>query len=360
MSNPWRDVPAQILHKGFLPMHRRENRICQRVPSIICTPRGRLWATWVAGGDREPHIDSYGVLACSDDGGRTWQDPMFIIDHPDTRRVRIAELVPWLDEQGRLWINWTQAPGECYLKENVYMTTWSACVEYPDAPVPRFGKPVFRFSGGSNSKPVRLKNGDWLFLAENVLYPHESCVYSSANPEKVPVLRGTAHSTTPYKYAQTAQLLERQDGSLWQLSRIERGYFGGMEESVSYDGGRRWTDFQTMLPAPLQGPGSRFHLSRLKSGAVLLINHLSRARRERLAAWLSDDDGKTWSEPWMIDERNEVAYPDACQDAEGRIHMIYEYDRRGDSEILYFTMTEEEIRQGQKGPIVVSRKKKEG
>ena len=68
------------------------------------TPKGKLWACWVAGGDSPK---AFFVLATSDDQGETWSKPRLVIDThspklPFDRSVLVGNL--WTDPRGRLWI----------------------------------------------------------------------------------------------------------------------------------------------------------------------------------------------------------------------------------------------------------------
>lgn len=59
-----------------------------------------------------------------------------------------------------------------------------------------------------------------------------------------------------------------------------------------------------------------FH--RLQSGNILLIRHgqeIGKATptRQELTAFLTIDEGKTWSGKLLLDERNNVSYPDIAQ-----------------------------------------------
>jgi hypothetical protein len=69
--------------------------------------------------------------------------------------------------------------------------------------------------------------------------------------------------------------------------------------------------------------------------------------REQLTAYVSDDDGKTWSGGLMIDEREDVTYPDGVQAKDGRIHIIYDHQRTPLGEVLMATFTEEDVRAGE-------------
>ena len=80
-----------------------------------------------------------------------------------------------------------------------------------------------------------------------------------------------------------------------------------------------------------------------------MVNHLpedGKTKRSNLTAWLSQDDGVSWSGQLILDEREDVSYPDAVEDREGNIYIIYDYSRFDRKEILLCRVTEEEILEG--------------
>jgi hypothetical protein len=62
-----------------------------------------------------------------------------------------------------------------------------------------------------------------------------------------------------------------------------------------------------------------------------------------LTAYLSKDDGKTWTGGLMLDERLGVSYPDGQQTPDGLIHIIYDYNRVSDRNILMAAFREEDV-----------------
>ena len=48
----------------------------------------------------------------------------------------------------------------------------------------------------------------------------------------------------------------------------------------------------------------------------------------------------------MIDEREDVTYPDGVQAEDGRIYIIYDHQRTPLGEVLMATFTEEDVRAG--------------
>ena len=141
-------------------------------------------------------------------------------------------------------------------------------------------------------------------------------------------------------------IVEKLDGSLWALSRIESGYNGGVEQAFSYDDGKTWTTLEGDLPYPLQGPGSRFQIYRLSSGALIWISHDTTKARTALTAWLSEDDGETWPYKLLLDDRANLSYPDITQDDNGLICVIYDKGRSKEQEIRLAMFTEDDVRAG--------------
>ena len=68
--------------------------------------------------------------------------------------------------------------------------------------------------------------------------------------------------------------------------------------------------------------------------------------RNKLKAYISKDEGKTWSVGYELDMRGWADYPDAAQGPDGRIAISWGVDRRGLAEIRCVVLTEEEIAAG--------------
>ena len=126
----------------------------------------------------------------------------------------------------------------------------------------------------------------------------------------------------------------------------------GIGESVSTDGGKTWSE---VAPSAITHTVARFFIRRLNSGRLLLVKHVTPAAyakgpshlaRSHLTAFLSDDDGKTWSDGLLLDARSSVSYPDGVQSPEGLIYLIYDFDRGGAKQILMAVFTEEDVLAG--------------
>jgi hypothetical protein len=146
------------------------------------------------------------------------------------------------------------------------------------------------------------------------------------------------------------------------LNRVWQG-IPGVERTT---GGRLFLSWFTggpKEPAPentvllchsaIRNPGSRFFIRRLASGNLLLVNHFGYAEtgqpftgRSHLTAQLSTDDGHTWNDGLLLDERDGVSYPDGVQDKDGLIWITYDRDRGGAGEILLARFQEQDVLAG--------------
>ena len=347
------------------PEFDRMWRTFDGIPGIERAPNGRLWATWYAGGGGEG-IFNYVLLATSGDEGETWSEPILAIERTDLTREYDPAL--WLDPNGRLWLFWAQA----LVKWDGRGGVWAITTDNPGAAKPKWSEPRRLADGVMMNKPMVTKAGDWLFpiamwdkalgleerseqyqlgLSPEAVArvgfdpPDAGTSYVYRSRDKGRTLERLGGATVPEVDFNEHMVVERDNGDLWMLVRT--GY--GIGQSVSSDGGKTWSPGE---PSGIPHPVSRFHLRRLASGALLMVRHAppkleGRGPRSHLTAFVSDDDGKTWTGGLLLDERLGVSYPDSTQEPDGRIRIIYDRDRTGDREILLVTVTEAAIRAGQ-------------
>ncbi len=140
-------------------------------------------------------------------------------------------------------------------------------------------------------------------------------------------------------------IVERKDGSLWMLARTKTG----ISESTSIDRGVTWS---ATVESSIKNVNARFFIRRLASGSLLLVKNgpieVRLPRRSSLSAFLSEDDGKTWGKGLLLDDRSVVSYPDGFQAPDGAIHILYDWNRHTDAEILLARFTEADIKTGKR------------
>ncbi len=319
LINPW---------KNHVPPTTR-----QGVPGIERTAEGRLWVLY--GRDVESPRN-YQVLRYSDDDGRSWSDIRLMI-LPQSG-VRAMSPAIWIDPQARLWVFWGQSFG---LQDGRY-GIFAISTEEPDAENPHWSVPRRLGDGIMLNKPTVLSNGDWL-LTSSIWKADDSIrIYASSDQGKTFELRGTANIPDPkMRGPDEPMIVERKDGSLWMMVRMQ-----GLGQTFSHDRGKTWTPVERL---PISHPTSRFFVRRLESGALLLVKHggiNERVGREKLMAFVSDDDGATWTGGLMLDERDHLTYPDGVQAADGKIYVVYDRNRTPDGIIQMAVFSEDDARAG--------------
>ncbi len=312
----------------------------QGIPGIERAPNGRLWVTFYSGGPKEPHPDNEVLVTTSGDDGATWSEPEVVASPPGATRAYDPAL--WHDPAGRLWLIYNQAN-----LETREFTVWAMVAEDSGAARPRWSAPR-RLEVGAPfavhlNKPTALTTGEWLLpltwgrYAPETPFPrgHElQGVVISTDQGATWRLRGEVEAPP---WALENMVVERRDGSLWMLIRTGSG---ALWQSVSEDRGESWA---AGSPTGIVNPGSRFLIRRLHSGRLLLINTPDPERRRRLCAYLSENDGASWSGGLELDGREKVSYPDAAQAPNGTIYAVHDCDRYGPGEIVLKVFTEDEV-----------------
>ena len=326
----------------------------QGIPGIERTKGGRLYACWYSGGKTEQPGNVI-IIEKSDDDGATWTDGFALVQHDDPE-VRCFDPTLWIDPMGRLWAFWTQSWQYYDGRDGV----WAAVVSEPDAENVVFETPRRLADGLMMNKPIVTKDGKWVmpsalwscgYFEAREEHPELddkrlANVYVSEDAGKTFEWRGGVDM--PDRAFDEHMVVELEGGRLWMLVRTTYG----IGQAFSSDGGHSW---QEIGPSGHTGPNSRFFITRLKSGNLLMINHINPTysmgegkykTRNNLMAMLSEDDGKTWHGGLMLDSRDQVSYPDGTQAEDGRIYIIYDWQRYKAREVLMSVFTEEDVLAG--------------
>lgn len=310
------------------------------IPGIERSPRGTLWVSAFTGGPKEPDADNRVITMASSDDGRTWSEWIVQADPPGDTRAFDPTL--WLDPRGRLWLiynvgNATEGTHEVWARVNSDPDSADSPFSEPrrlplDVPYAfRMNKPIVT-SWGEWVLPVtwaRRRVSEW-FAGEDQLQG----VAVSADEGETWTMHGSVEAPP---WALENMIVERRDGTLWMLIR---GGGGSIHESVSSDRGRTWSPAR---PTRIANPGSRFHIRRLASGRLLLLNSPLPDRRTSIVARLSEDDGATWSAPLALDPREGVSYPDACEAPDGRIFPVHDRLRADPGEVILTVFREADV-----------------
>lgn len=349
-------TPARLLWNTQVEEHLSKNRRFQGIPAIEHSAGGRLYAAWYGGKDGET-CGNFVMVEKSDDNGCTWSDGWLVIEHEDPT-CRCFDPCLWQAPDGRLWIFWAQA--EIGLFDG-RVGVWAISTGDAESERPTFTEPVRIANGIMLNKPTVLSTGEWLMpcslwadvfselagpghpeLADEV----GANVYISRDQGKT--FEHLSCANIPGRVYDEHSIIELGDGRLWMLTRT----LYGVGQAFSSDRGRTWDHIG---PSGHTGPNSRFHIHRLSTGDLLMVNHVNPTnamsdqpwkRRDNLMAMLSKDEGRTWIGGLMLDARAQVSYPDAFEAPDGRIFVIYDRERYAAKEILMAVFRPEDVEEG--------------
>ena len=346
---------------AFLP----HTRVWQGIPSIEKTKGGRLFATFYSGNVKES-AGNYCVLLQSDDDGKTWIDPIAVA-YLNEDSDRCYDPCLWIDPLDRLWFTWAE--------HGCTRRVMAAICEQPDADELKWNTPMEIGGDVMMNKPIVLSSGEWLFPSavwEKSLWVGPTTLVGgkdAKNGSKVYVSKDFGETfqelggaEIPFRSFDEHMVFEKKDGTIEMYVRTRYG----IGKSTSYDRGHTWSPG---VDSGLKGPDTRFHIKRLRSGNVLVVNHLNYTGRNNLTAFLSTDDGETYPYTLLLDGRSNVSYPDAAEDEDGNIYIIYDRERgaflssleqaeNAAREILMVKITEEDIKSGNTDavkPIIISK-----
>ena len=328
----------------------------QGCPTIAVTKKGRIFLGWYSGGRREPHMDNFNLVVYSDDGGKTWTKPVLVIPSSLKNCIQALDIQMWINPDGELCIYWVQNntvphPGvteHIEIKNGKPWVTvdgydffdfdhamWKTVCHNPDADVLEFSKPEYMDKGFLRCKPTVLKDGRQLYFNYDQNSDRYGYSISTDGGKTHNHYYGAKQLLTCFDEAMAYEML---DGRIRMLARTEHGT-GYLAESYSFDGGLTWSD---AVLSDIASPNTRFFVARMPSGNILLINNDHRMDRKNMTVYLSEDDGVTWKYKRLIDDRNNLSYPDV-DFFDGKIYLTYDRERTGAKEILFLCFTEDDI-----------------
>jgi len=327
--------PQIIINPASKEHHSTASRKFSGIPGLAISPDGRLWTVWYSGITPEEGFNNYIVVSTRGDGGNTWKE-ILAIDPDGSGPVRAFDPEVWIDPDGKLWVFWAQTIGH----DGTVAGVWAITAKETNAEDMEWAEPRRLTDGVMMCKPVVLSGGEWVLPASTWRQTDNSAkMVVSKDKGKTWAIRGAVDVPKEVRNFDEHIIVEKKDGTLWMLVRTKYG----IGESFSMDQGKSWS---LLSPSPIQHPSARFLIQRLKSGNLLLVKHgpiATKTGHSHLMAFISEDDGNTWSKGLLPDERKGVSYPDGQQTKDGHIFITYDYNRTADQLVLMTNFTEEEI-----------------
>ncbi len=309
------------------------------IPGIEITPGGNMFVVWYSGGEDEPDYENTIYMCTGKEKGASFSNAVKMAEPRGGFRAFDPTL--WIVPDGCLWLIFNRGnkdKGE----QGIYCRT---CKE-PDGK--REWSDEFRigfdvpFSLRLN-KPTVISGGNWLMPVTYYTKPTYSWsvgdgllqgVGISSDKGKSWQLHGAVKAPP---WALENMFVERKDGSIVMYIRTGAQV---LWQSISADGGRTWSEGS---PTSIANPGSRFYIHKLPDGEWLLINSPLPDKRSRIEASISQDEGITWSKGLVLDERDNVSYPDAAFGTDGTIYAVHDRERKEIGEIILSVFRKEDI-----------------
>lgn len=329
---------------------RIADRKFEQVPAIGTSADGKqIFVAWYSGG-AAPGPGNYVTLSVSQDAGENWLNDKLVI-YPNLPEYRIFDPAFWRDKNGKLHLFYGSVKDSLiwdgFGGVNAVEINWEGSKIAHTMPK--------RISDGvMSNKPVYLASKDLALFPVYIDKPLPSDTVGKVFPSNGAFIRALDYSKSSdlaaldnysnikiedtIRIHDEPQLVEISDkGNLMAMLRTTKGiYF-----TTSSDYGLNW---KTIEPFTASGPttSSRFYLGKLASGNLLLISNAS-TTRNNMTAFISTDGGKTWPHKLLLDARENVSYPDADQTPDGKIHVVFDRERTGAKDILYFKFTEDDV-----------------
>lgn len=322
------------------------DRKWQGIPSVEITEKGNLFVVFYTGGIGE-QLGNYCLVYRGNKDCIMEAKPLVVVYNGENSRCYDSTL--WIDPLKRLWLIYSTQPEAL---------TYASICENPDDETPIFGKPFVIGQDVMMNKPTVLKNGKWLFpiaVWQKGIVAAREGLHSNTPDKKAFAYITEDNGRTfckagggdaDHRLYDEHMFLEKNNGDIELYMRTKYG----IAKCVSTDGAKTFSYGQD---SGIKGPSARFHIRRLASNRVLLINHYNFKGRNNLTALLSEDDGVTYPYTLLLDERNDVSYPDVAILGE-YIYIVYDRERGADydkspnpaKEILMAKITEEDILKG--------------
>jgi predicted neuraminidase len=347
-------------------------------PTIEITQGGRFIIAWFAGGPCEPCPDNCIFIQQSEDG-KNFTDPKILVEFPGMRRVYDPCL--WMTPLGTLWLTYNVSdPIENYNSFEVI-----ECDD-PDAGTLKWSKPR-KFDFGLPfsfrlNKPLVTSNGRWIIplswnrnpvywfdckIQENIAkWSDPAKIVSMRTPSnerwniegitkpdrdyiiKQFMLQGVAISDDKGRnwsfygevpapdWAIESMLIEKESGEIVMWIRTNEGHIW---EAVSEDHGQTWSKSYS---TGIINPATRFYIGKISDGRWLMINTPDKENRHCICAYLSNDEGKTWSQPLLLAQGHYVSYPDAVE-FNKRIYCVHDNNRYQEGEVYMVSFEPDDI-----------------
>ena len=319
-----------------------QNRKWQGTASIGIDRYKNLFVGWISGGDGEGN-ENYITLSLSKDNGQTWMHDKLVVCVKPADSTRLMDVSFFNDRFSNLYMAWSKKVEKKGVKE--WSVVWYTKLKLNNDNTIEFTPPRRIAEGSMLNKPCYSNITKKLYFPIAVWFWGDASIYEaqydSLNKRNLVGFKKDGYLPIPKAIKQIHEhmMVELSDSTFFAMVRTADGiYYSKSKDAIIWDEVKKFTGIGSTT-------SSRFFLKKLQSGRLLLIANNSTIRRN-LRAFLSDDDGKTWKYSLMIDTRYWVSYPDAVEDQDGVLKVVYDFERKPTGTIYYLTFSENDILTG--------------
>jgi hypothetical protein len=181
-----------------------------------------------------------------------------------------------------------------------------------------FEEPRVICGGFLRNKPIIRYNGDYVFPAYDWINSDRYVLRISKDEGKT--FTDLLTSSKPQNNVFDETMAYEVGNRLCTLARTNLGYYLA---TYSDDDGESWSEPYEYEKAP----STRFYIGRLKSGQLIYVRSISDTWRQGMKVLISEDDGKTFKYELVLDERENLSYPDLAEGENGEIYIVYDRER---------------------------------
>ncbi|OQX62993.1 MAG: hypothetical protein B5M55_07530 [Desulfococcus sp. 4484_242] len=325
-----------FIHREFISPAAKRGMV--HVSSICELRQGGLAAAWY-GGSREGGRDVSIFFSTKGPDEARWSRPQVVVDRASACRdlsryvKKVGNPVLFSDAGGRLWLIYVTITVGGWSGSSLNMTwsddggeTWSRSRRLTLSP-------FFNISELVRGRPVPMSNGGFA-----VPIYHECLGYF---PEILWLRSGEGGTEVCLKKSRMAA-----GGSFFQPSMVtfgpshavalyrSRGPARVIGRAITGDAGATWSRPEILS---LPNPDSAVDALLLSDQRMLLAFNDSPAVRENLGLAVSRDLGRHWTRAATIESAPEAefSYPYMIRTRDGRIHLVYTWDRKRIAHVVF-------------------------
>lgn len=304
-------------------------------PVASRTSSGKIFTAWAVSG--KGITDGWIVGATSADNGRTWADPVTVLDVPKKYDADPCIII----DGGRILVYSSSViPPNRINKSDIWMTvstddgkSWSTPEEI---------KTPFNYFVGKRHIGLKLKDGTLVMPASYDIWAQKGTPAKTEG--EMDLKAGVMLSkdggrtwdpridlyifvpkVTPFSTGGLVEpaIVELANGELYMLARTGTEH---LYESRSKDGGRTWSE---PAQSPLFGHNTPASLWRVdqKPNEIIAIWNNSPRNRYPLSVAISADGGRVWSKPKDVarsDNNLQISYPGITQAKDGNFVAVWQ------------------------------------